>query len=93
MIKQFYFKPLYLEQVNKVKWFQVLLCVTNNSMKHHSFIYTQLKHQAILFQTIQFSISHLFALNFNAKQFYLSHRLYPIRYYHFGPEWTWDRWQ
>ena len=39
MIKQFYFKPLYLEQANKVKWFQVLLCVTNNSMKHHSFVY------------------------------------------------------
>ena len=38
--KQFYFKLFTL--VNKVKWFQVLLCITNNSIKHQSFIYLQL---------------------------------------------------
>ena len=45
-----------------------------NSIKHESFVYTQLDDQTILFQIIQFSISHLFALNFNVKQFYLTHR-------------------
>ncbi len=31
--------------VNKVKWFQVLLYFTNNSIKHQSFIYVQLKEK------------------------------------------------
>ena len=36
--------------------FQVLLCITNNSMKHQSFV-SELNDQIVLFQTIQFSIS------------------------------------
>ena len=60
--------------LHTVKWFQVLLCITNNSFKHQSFVYTQLNDQIVLFLTIQFSISHLFALSLNAKQFYLNHR-------------------
>ena len=59
--------------VHTVKWFQVLLCITNNSFKHHSFVYTQLNDQTLLFQTIQFSISHLFVHSLNIKQFYLTH--------------------
>ena len=35
-----------------------------------SFVYTQLNDQTVLFQAIQFSISHLFALSLNVKQFY-----------------------
>ena len=35
---------------------------TNNSTEHQSFVYTHLNDQTILFLTIQFSISHLFAL-------------------------------
>ena len=73
--------------------FQVLLCITNNSIIHQSFIYTQLNDQTVLFQAIQFSISHLFARCLNAKQFYLTHRKDPIRCYHSGPEWTWEQWQ
>ena len=57
-----------------VKWFQVLLCITNNSYKHQSFVYTQLNDQTILFLTIQFSVSDLFALSLDVKQFYLTHR-------------------
>ena len=38
--KLFYFKLFSLTK--KVKWFQVLLCITNNSINHQSFIYTQL---------------------------------------------------
>ena len=57
-----------------VKWFQVLLCITNNSMKHPSFVYTQLNNQTVIFLTIQFSISHLFAHSLNVKQLYLTHR-------------------
>ena len=40
---------------------------TNNSIKRQSYVYTQLIDQAVLFQTIQFSISHLFALSLNAR--------------------------
>ena len=57
-----------------VKWFQVLLCITNNLIKQQLFVYTPLNDQIVLFLTIQFSLSHLFALNLNLKQFYLTHR-------------------
>ena len=36
-------------------------------------IYTQLNDQVVLFQVIQFSISHLFVLSLNVKKFYLTH--------------------
>ena len=51
-----------------------MLCITNNSVKHQSFVYTQLNDQTDLFQTIQFGICHLFALSLNVKQFYSTHR-------------------
>ena len=57
--KHFCFKLFSL--VNKVKWFQVLLCIINNSIKHQSFIYTQLNVKTVLFQTIQFSLSTQFS--------------------------------
>ena len=44
--------------LHTVKWFQVLLCITNISIKHQSFAYTQLHDQIVLFQSIQFSILH-----------------------------------
>ena len=84
-IKQFYFKHFNL--VKKVKWILLLLSITNYSIKH------QLFNQTVLFQTIQFSISHFFAFSLNAKQFYLTYRRDPLRCYHSGPEWTWGRWQ
>ena len=43
--------------MHTVKWFQVLLCLTNNSIKHQSFVYKDLKGQTVLFLTIQFCIS------------------------------------
>ena len=48
-------------------WFKVLLCIMNNSIKHQSSVYTQLNDHTVLFLTIQFSISHLFALSLNVK--------------------------
>ena len=45
--KQFCFKQFSL--VNKVKWFPVLLYITNNSIKHQSFVYTQLNVKAVVF--------------------------------------------
>ena len=48
-------------KINEVKWFQVLSCIINNSIKHRSFVYTLLYYQTGPFQTIQFSICHLFA--------------------------------
>ena len=35
-----------------VKWFRVLLCITNNLIKHQSFVYIQI----VLFLTIQFKL-------------------------------------
>ena len=61
MSKHFYFKLFSL--VNKVKWFQELLCITNNSLKHKSFIQTQLNDQTVLFQAIQLSINTYFSTN------------------------------
>ena len=79
--------------LHTVKWFQVWLCIANNSIKHHSFVYTHLNDETVLFQTIQFSISHLLAHSFNVKQFYLTQRSDPIRCYHSEPEWSWEQWQ
>ena len=70
-----------------------MLCITNNSSKHHSFVYTKLNDKIILFLTIQFSISHLFPPSLNANQFYSTNRLEPIRCYHSGSEWAWEQWQ
>ena len=72
--------------VNKIKWFQVLLCITNNSIKNQSFVYAQLNNRTVLFQTIQFSISHFFTLSLNVKQD-------SDRCYNSEPEWTWEWWQ
>ena len=57
------------------------VCIANNSIKHESFVYTQLNDQTVLFRTIQFSTSHLFVLSLNVKQFYLSIRLEIIEIY------------
>ena len=35
--------------LHTVKWLNALLCITNNSIKDQSFIYTQFKCQMILF--------------------------------------------
>ena len=40
-----------------VKWFQVLLRITNNSIKHQSFIYTPLNDSIVLCLSNQFSVS------------------------------------
>ena len=58
--------------LHTVKWFQVLLCITNNSIKHHSFVNTQLYVKTVILQIIQSSISHLFAHSLNLKHFYLT---------------------
>ena len=48
--------------------------IINNLIKHQPFDYTQLNDQIVLFQEIQFSISHLFSRSLNVKQFYLTHK-------------------
>ena len=45
--------------LHTIKWFQVLLCITNNSIKHHLFLYSQLNDQTVLFLRIQFSLSFI----------------------------------
>ena len=50
-----------------------VLCITNNSIKHQSFVYPQLNDQTALFKTIQF-LSPLFAHSLDVKQFYLTQR-------------------
>ena len=44
--------------MHTVKWFQVWLCITDIVIKHHSFVYTQLNGQTVLFLTIQLSIRY-----------------------------------
>ena len=56
-----------------------LLCITNNTIKHQSFLYTHFNVKTVLFQIIQFSTNHLLAFNLNVKQIYLTHRQDPIR--------------
>ena len=46
-----------------------MLSITNNSIKHQSFLYTQLNDQAVLFLTIQLNLNHLFVLILNIKTF------------------------
>ena len=55
------------------KLFKILQFITNNSIKRQSFIYAQLNHQKDLFQTIQLSLSRLFAFSVNANQFCLNY--------------------
>ena len=69
-----------------------IVCITNNSIKYHSLVYAQLNVQSVLFQTLQFIISHLFVLCLNVKQFSLINRQDPFRFYPSEPEWTWERW-
>ena len=54
----FIFKTIHFPTV---KWFQVFLCITNYSIKHPSFVYTQLNGQIVLHVTIQYNKTHLFA--------------------------------
>ena len=68
--------------------FSISQSITNNSIKHQWFIFTRLNDQTILLLTIQFSISHLFALILNVKQLFLTHRYDLIRCYHSRLEWT-----
>ena len=41
--------------------------MTNNSIKHQSFVYTQLNDQTALFLKIRFSVIHLFAHSLNSQ--------------------------
>ena len=54
MSKQLYLKLFSV--VNKIKWFQVLLCITSNSIKRQSYTNKELNGKTIIFQTIQFTI-------------------------------------
>ena len=54
------------------KWFQVLLCISDRSIKYQSFVFTQLNYVAVLLQAIPFNISHSFSLSLNVIQFYLT---------------------
>ena len=47
------------------------ITITNNSIKQQSIIYKQLNDQTFPSLAIQFSISHLFALRLNIRQFVL----------------------
>ena len=49
-----------------------MLCISNNSVKHQSFIYAQLDDQTVIFPKIQFNKSRLFTLSLNVAQSYLT---------------------
>ena len=60
LLKTFLNEPQ-LILLHTVKELQELLRIINNSIKHQSFVYTQLNDKTVLFQAIYFSISYLFA--------------------------------
>ena len=62
-----FLNELKLVLLHTAKWFQVFLCIPNNSIKHQTFVYTQLNDQTVLFLMIQFSISHFFSHSLNVK--------------------------
>ena len=80
---------------NTVNEFQVLLINTYNSIQHYSFVSTELNGSKYcnVSLRIQLNIRHLFAHNLDVKEFYLTHRLDPVRYYYSGPERTWEQWR
>ena len=86
-------KPDSADFLNTVGWFQAFLCISNNSNKRQSYADTQLNYQTVLFLKTQLSISHLFALSLNVKQFYLSQRSDHISCYNSRLECTWGWWQ
>ena len=45
-----------------VKSLQVLLCISNNSIKHQSFVYSQVNYQTFLLIAVQFSITNFFTV-------------------------------
>ena len=64
----FYLTRIILLTINHwlqtVKWYQVLLCISDNSINHQSFVYTQLNDQTVLLLIIQFS---MFGQSLNVK--------------------------
>ena len=54
------------------KWFPVLYCITSLTIQLNSHFLTQLSDQTVLFLTIQFSISHLFAHSRDALSVFYS---------------------
>ena len=52
-----------------VKWFQVLLCITNNSIKHQLFVYIQLNDQTVASIRTQFSKSHFSLVEYETVLF------------------------
>ena len=56
LLQAFFNKPK-LILLHTVKWFQVLLCITQNLTKHQPFVYKQLNVKTFLFLTIQFNMT------------------------------------
>ena len=75
-----------------VKLFQVLLCITNKSIKHQSFVYAVKSKNSFISNHSIYHKSSV-ALSLNIKQFYLTHGSEPTRCYHSESEWTWEWWQ
>ena len=48
--------------------------ITNNSIKHQSFVYTLSNYQTVLFLTSEFTLIPLFAHSLNVNQVYLTRR-------------------
>ena len=65
--------------LHTVKWFQVLLCITNNAIKHQSFVYTQLNDQSSIFNnSIQYNLFVCTQLILCVRDSDLDHYIHPI---------------
>ena len=70
-----YFYSIFIICLLAVKWFKY--CKVAIRIQLNSNLFTRVNDPTVLFLTIQFSRSHLFAHCFNIKQFYLTHREEP----------------
>ena len=77
-----FFKQSWVHFICTVKWYHVFnsgthlkvfkYCYVLQTIQLNSHLFTQLNDQTVLFLTIQFNLSHLFAHNLNVKSFYLT---------------------
>ena len=56
------FQTIQFSMSTKLNGSKYCLCITNNSIKHQSFVYTELNIKTVLFQTKQFSLNTVFCL-------------------------------
>ena len=77
--------------LHTVKWF-LLLCITNDSISHLSFVHSQFNNPTVLFKTIQFNVICLHTVYMPYSSIWIKDMTLPTSY-HSRSEWIWEQWQ